>query len=171
MRYLASLLFLSLLFVACGEDSAALEKAKMEATEAAQEEAYDALIDGHDRVMPLMGQITALQRSIKAELKGDDLADDRKELLEAGMEQLEDAGDRMMEWMNGKDLDQMRAEMDNDGIMNLIKERAADIAKVEMEMTAAIAAGKEIMGDGHGHDHGDHGHDHGHDHDHGDHKH
>ena len=168
MRYLA-FLFLPLLFTACdGETSAAAEAATMEATEAAQAKAYETMMEAHDRVMPMMGQITAAQRSIKEELKSDGLADSRKDVLTAASEQLEDAGDQMMEWMaNMKPLDKLREEMDNDGIMAYVKEQAASVAKVEMAMTAAVAASKELMGDSHGHDHGDHGHDHdGHDHNH-----
>lgn len=164
MRYLALLLFFSVLFTSCeGDTSAATEAATMEATEAAQEKAYEAMMAAHDRVMPMMGKITAAQRSIKEELKTDGIADSRKEVLTAANEQLEDAGDKMMEWMaDMKPLDKLREEMDNDGIMKYVKDQAASVAKVEMSMTAAIAAGKEIIGGDHGHDHGDHGHDHKH---------
>lgn len=167
MRTLFSLLFLSLLFTACG-DSGAAEMAAKEAAEAAQTKAYEVMMEGHDRAMPMMSKITAAQKSIMAELATEGLSEDRLDILNAANEQLEDANDGMMEWMsNVKPLAELRAEMDNDAIMDYIKEEAAKIAKVETDMTAAIAAGNELVGeshshgDGHDHDHGD-GHNHNH---------
>ena len=140
MKYLSLLLFVSLFFTACGDDSAAVEQAAMDATAAAQEEAYETMMEAHDRVMPMMGKLTATQRSLKDAMNADDLIDDRKDILMAGYEQLEDAGDQMMAWMgNMKPLDKLREEMDNEAIMAYVKEQAASIAKVESAMTAAIA--------------------------------
>lgn len=172
MRYIFFSLFLfALAFTSCGADSAATEKAAMAAAEAAQTKAYETMMEAHDRIMPMMGNITATQRSIKEALQQENLAPDRKELLEAGYEQLEDAGDQMMAWMSEiKPLDKLRETMDNDGIMAYVKEQAGSIGEVETAMTAAIASGKELLGDTHthehdGHDHDGHGHDHGHSHD------
>lgn len=163
MRILASFLFLSLLFTACG-DSGAAEMAAKEAAEAAQTKAYEAMMEGHDRVMPMMSKITAAQKGIAAELETEGLSEDRMDVLKAANEQLEDAYDGMMEWMGSvKTLDDLRANMDNDAIMSYIKEEAGKIAKVETAMTAAIAAGAELVGESEGHDHGD-GHDHDHSH-------
>ena len=173
MKYLP-LLFIAFLFTACGgADSVDVEQAAMDAAQAGQDKAYEGMMDAHDRVMPMMGKITAAQRAIAEEMKGDDLAADRKDLLEAANEQLEDANDGMMNWMKGlKSLDDLRANMDNDAIITYIKEEAADVAKVETAMTTAIAAANELVGghdhDGDGHDHGEGGHDHD---DHSDHDH
>ena len=163
MRIL-SLLFFAVLLTACGESGpSAAEIAAAEAAEAAQEKAYETMMDAHDRVMPLMGQITASQRSLLEELKTDGLAEERKELLTSLSEELEDANDGMMEWMGGlKSLDELRADMDGEAILTYIKQEAADIAKVETAMTGAIAAAKEVGGM---HEHGDGAHDHDHDHD------
>ncbi len=154
MRYFSLLLFVAL-FVACGNDSAAVEQAALEATTAAQEKAYESMMEAHDRVMPMMGQITASQRAIKEEMDTEGLAEDRKDLLMAVYEQLEDANTGMMDWMQGvKPLDELRVGMDNDAIMTYIKEEAADIAKVETAMTAAIAAAAELTGATHSHEDG-----------------
>lgn len=136
----------------------------MEAAYSAQQTAYDAMMEGHDRVMPMMGNITAAQKSIQSALEAEGLDAGKADLLEAAFEQLEDANDGMMEWMSGlKSLDDLRANMDNDAIITYITEEAADIAKVEMSMLAAIGSANELVGS---HDHGDgadHDHD-GHDH-------
>jgi len=161
MRYLSLLLVFGLFLTSCGEDTAAVEKAAMESARAAQQSAYDAMMEGHDRVMPLMGKITAAQRTIMEQLKGDETMEaSRKEVLTAASEQLEDANDGMMEWMqNLKPLDELREKMDNEAIITYIKQEAADIAKVEMSMNAAIGAATEVVGEHAGHSHD--GHDHG----------
>lgn len=155
MRYL-TLLLLVALFAACGNDSAAVEQSTLDATTAAQEKAYESMMEAHDRVMPMMGQVTASQRAIKEELNTEGIAKDRKDLLEAIYEQLEDANTGMMDWMQGvKPLDELRASMDNEAIMTYIKEEASDVAKVETSMTAAIAAAAELTGATHTHENGE----------------
>lgn len=164
MRYLALLLFVSLFFTACGEDASIAEAAAKEIATKAQEKAYETMMEGHDRIMPLMGQLTAAQRSINEELKSDDgVADDRKEILTAANEQIEDAGDQMMAWMgNMKPLDKLREDMDHEAIMTYIAGEGKSIVKVESAMKAAIAAGKEVVGETHSHeaggDHSGHSH-------------
>ena len=169
MRTTFLLVLFTLLFTACGGDeTAAVEQATLEATRATQQSAYDAMMAGHDRVMPMMSKLTAAERSVNEALQADNLAPGRKDLLEAAMEQLEDANDGMMDWMeNVKTLDELRAEMSNDAIATYLRQEAADIAKVEMDMTAAYANAQEVLGVKmeHSHDGHDHGHD-GHDHEH-----
>lgn len=130
----------------------------MDAARAAQQTAYDAMMEGHDRVMPLMGKITAAQRSIKEALNADDLEESKKDVLEAANEQLEDANDGMMEWMQSlKPLDELRESMDNDAIVSYIREEAGDIAKVESTMNAALGAAGNLVGElEHSHEGGDH---------------
>jgi len=158
MRYLSLLLILGLSLTSCGEDTAAAEKAAMDAARAAQQTAYDAMMEGHDRVMPLMGKITAAQRSIKEALNGEELEASKKDVLEAAYEQLEDANDGMMEWMqNLKPLDELREKMDNDAIITYIREEAGDIAKVESSMNAALGAAANLVEN---HEHSQEGGDH-----------
>lgn len=166
MRYLFSLLFLATLFAGCGDGASIAEQ---EATEAAQKQAYETMMEAHDRIMPMMGKVAAVQRSLMEEMKTEGLSEERTELLNAANEQLEDANDQMMEWMsNMKPLDKLREDMDSDKILQYIKDESGTIAKVETAITAAIAAGSELVGNSHSHDGGDHSHDHGdgHDHDH-----
>lgn len=160
MRYLTLLFVFTLAFTSCGEDAAAIEKAAaeqaaMEAVQVSQQTAYNAMMEGHDRVMPMMGKITAAQKAIMAQLGADDLDPNKKDLLEATNEQLEDANDGMMDWMSGlKSLDDLRGGMDNEAIITYIKQEAADIAKVETSTNAALSAAAELLGDA-GHDHDD----------------
>ncbi len=158
MRYLTLLFVFALALTSCGEDTAAAEKAAMEAAHASQQTAYDAMMAGHDRVMPMMGKITAARKAIVAQLGAEDLDPDKKELLEASNEQLEDADDGMMDWMSGlKSLDDLRGSMDNEAIITYIKQEAADIAKVETATNTALSAAAELLGDhAHGHSHDGH---------------
>ena len=162
MRYLTLLFVFAMAFTSCGDDTAAAEKAAMEAAYASQQTAYDAMMTGHDRVMPMMGKITAAQKAIMAQLEAADLDPNKKDLLEATNEQLEDANDGMMNWMSSlKSLDDLRGSMDSEAIITYIKEEAADIAKVETSTNAALGAAAELLGDHAGHDHDDHsGHSH-----------
>ena len=162
MRYLTLLFVFALAFTSCGEDTAAAEKAAMEAAYASQQTAYDTRVAGHERVMPMMGTITAAQKAIKAQLEATDLEPNEKDLLEATDEQLEDANDGMMNWMGSlKSLDDLRGSMDNEAIITYIKQEAADIAKVETSTNAALGAATELMSDHAEHDGDDHsGHNH-----------
>ena len=157
MRYLSLLLILGLSLTSCGGDTAAAEKAAMDAARAAQQTAYDAMMEGHDRVMPMMGKITAAQRSIKEALKSADLEESKKDVLDAANEQLEDANDGMMEWMqNLKPLDELREKMDNDAIITYIRDEAGNVAKVESSMNAALGAAANVVEDlEHSHEDGD----------------
>lgn len=152
------LLYLSLLFAtACGNsESDAAETAAEQATMASQEAAYDSMMEGHDRVMPMMGEITQRQRTITEQLNTGGHGDDYRELLLAANEQLEDADDAMMNWMNGiRPLDELRGEMKADELMNHIREKTRSIAEVEADVKASIANADQIL-----EDHGADGHQH-----------
>lgn len=169
MRLLTFLLAITLL-AACGETASDAELATAEAQKTAQDKAYAAMMEAHDRVMPMMGRITATQKAIVDELATEGLTEERRESLKAANDQLEAAGDGMMEWMaDAKTLEELRTDMKNDAIITYIKEKAESIAAVETEMITAITTGEELIG-AHNHDGHDHG-DHDHDHDHGDHDH
>ena len=160
MKYLFSLLFLFLLACGNGEGEAA-EDAGDRATLAAQETAYKLMMEGHDRVMPMMGQITGTQRTITEQLNTGGHGEDYRELLLAANEQLEDAHDAMMNWMNtNRPMTELSEDMDNEDVMEFLRERTRSIADVEADIKTSLANAKEILGDAdHGHgDAGDHDH-------------
>ncbi|NJC26705.1 hypothetical protein [Neolewinella antarctica] len=165
MKYFSFLLAL-VLFTACGDKSISSEAEleAMEASRVAQESAYENMVAAHDRIMPKMGEVTAAQRAIKEQLEDENLPEDRVTLLEAAYEQLEDANDGMMEWMQDmKPLAELRESMDNDAITAHIRDESSEIAGVEANISTAVAMAKELVGDHSGHVHGageDHGHNH-----------
>ncbi|PPK87324.1 hypothetical protein CLV84_0262 [Neolewinella xylanilytica] len=137
-----------LLFFACGNgEGDVAETAGERATVAAQETAYDLMMEGHDRVMPMMGQITQAQREITEQLSAGGHGEDYRELLMAANEQLEDADDAMMAWMNNsRPLPELRESMDNEEIMEFIRERTRSIAEVEAEVRTSLANAEQILG-------------------------
>ncbi len=159
---IASLLCLLLFLVtSCGNGAEeAAEQAEAQALDAAQTAAYQSMMDGHDRVMPLMGRITQAQRTITEQLTTGGLPEERRELLLATNEQLEDANDGMMNWMNGiRPLDELRNEMDEDEVMEYLKAQTRDIADVETDIKASLANADEILEGDHVHGvDGDHSH-------------
>ena len=158
-----SLLCLLLFFVlpSCGDGAGdAAEQAEAQATDAAQMAAYKSMMDGHDRVMPLMGKITQAQKTITEQLTSGGVDADYRELLLAANEQLEDANDAMMNWMNNiRPLDELREEMDAEKVMSFLKAQTRDIADVETDIKASLANAEQIIGDDHAHGaDGDHSH-------------
>ncbi len=165
MKYLLILL-LALATFACGDaEQVAAEQAAEEARIATQNKLYEAMMDGHDRVMPMMGQVTGLQKTIVDRLTDASLPEEQRDLLKAAAEQLEDANDGMMEWMSGiKPLDELREDMNGEAIVEYIKEETRKIASVEADITGSMATANQLLGmESHDHDHGD-GHDHDHNH-------
>lgn len=162
MKYF--LVFSLSLFLAtsCGDANAdAADQAAAEAANAAESEAYELMMEGHDRVMPRMGEVVQAQRTLAERLQIPGLSEEQRDLLTASNEQLEDSADGMMEWMSSvKPLDDLRAEMDNEGIMSYIKEKTAEIAKVESDITASIASAKELIEGDHVHTDGEADHEH-----------
>ncbi|MEM9931397.1 MAG: hypothetical protein AAF840_16395 [Bacteroidota bacterium] len=179
---LLTVLLLSLL--ACGGENGAFSPAEMEA----QTKAYQKMMEGHDRVMPRMGEIAQAQKGLADAMKAEGLDDERKTALQATYDQLDNSYDGMMVWMRElKSPDELLELKDQQKILDYIKGEDADMAVIETQLNKGIEMTKQLLGedalkqnhDGHdhdGHDHHDHdGHDHdGHDHsghDHGDHKH
>ncbi|MCP9234361.1 hypothetical protein [Lewinella sp. JB7] len=155
-------LFLILLLTACGSSDNAAEQASKDANLAAQEAAYQSMMDGHDRVMPMIGKINQAQRTITEQLAAGGISEEYRELLIAANEQLEDANDGMMNWMNRiRPLDEIRAEMDGDKMMEHIKTETADIAQIETNIKASLANAERILNqEMHEHMDGDGDHDH-----------
>ena len=152
---------LLLLFLSCGSgEGDAADTAAEQATMAAQQVAYQSMMDGHDRVMPMTGQITQAQRTITEQLTQGGHGDDYRELLLAANEQLEDANDGMMEWMNSiRPLDELRSEMEGDEVMEFIRDRTRSIAEVETDIKTSLATATEVIGSDHTHsDDADHQH-------------
>lgn len=153
MKYLSFLLLL--LLTACASDEKRSADSAAESAEmAAEEAAYQNMMDGHDRIMPMMGRITEAQRSITNELSTGGHGEEYRELLLAANEQLEDADDGMMNWMNNtRALDELRREMDHDDIMEYIKEQSSRIARVEADVKGSLANGERILNQEVEHDH------------------
>ncbi|WP_116126275.1 hypothetical protein [Lewinella sp. IMCC34183] len=152
MKFTYLIALFLLLATACGNSDA--DTAQEQASMAAQKAAYESMMEGHDRVMPLMNQITQRQRSITEQLSSGTHDEDFRDLLQAAYEQLEDADDAMHEWMNQtRTLDNLRTELDSDKVMEHLRDRTRSIAEVEADMKASIANADQILNDHAGEDH------------------
>jgi hypothetical protein len=143
-----TIVMLPLLLLACGNaERDAADAAEEQAMLAAQEAAYSAMMEGHDRVMPLMNEITQAQRSITEQLTAGGHGEEYRELLQASYEQLEDANDGMMNWMNNnyRPLDELRAELKGDEVIEYVREQTREIAEVETAMRSSIATATEVL--------------------------
>ena len=134
---------------------------------AAQSDAYESMMDAHDRVMERMGEIAQAQKGLMDAAEVEGITEERLSQLTSANETLESAYDGMMNWMKGmKSLDDLRAEGEQAKILDYIKRENSNMANIEADLAKGITAAKELLGgleaDEHTHDHD---HDHGHSHD------
>ncbi len=168
---------LLLLLTACGNETPATEDAAQDATEnfnpaeiASQTGAYESMMDGHDRVMARMGEITQVQKALKDASAAEGIDEERKTALTAAYDELENAYDGMMNWMRDiKSMDDLRTMTDQTEILNYISAEAVKMNGIEASLDAGTQAAKTLLGalpettmehDGEGHDHGHDHHNH-----------
>ncbi|PHI18800.1 hypothetical protein CEQ90_16225 [Lewinellaceae bacterium SD302] len=174
MKYLLICLSLALTCFACNADTATSSATENDASTeeftpaqiAAQTKAYEDMMDAHDRVMPRMGQIAQMQKSIQ---DATDLDPAIAEKLKEADKKLENAYDGMMEWMRDlKSMDDLREMGDQDKIMTYVNGELAKMNMIEEKLDDGMQNAQELLGikieADHGHDHSGHDHDHDHDH-------
>jgi len=176
-------LLLAVALCACGGDTATSSANQTEETTfsaaemAAQTEAYEDMMELHDKIMPQMGSIAKMQKMLKDGMAADEGKKSQK--MEEVYGQLENAYDGMMEWMETYMLpmDELRQMESQEAIMNHMGEGAEKMAEIENMLNGGMSSSYELLGidppamntdhdhSGHNHDHSDHNHDHsGHDH-------
>ncbi|MEL6276962.1 MAG: hypothetical protein AAFU03_17815, partial [Bacteroidota bacterium] len=128
-------------------------------------DAYETMMDAHDRVMERMGEIAQAQKGLMDASEEEGIAEERLQELTGANEALERAYDGMMNWMRDmKSLDELRAEGEQTKILDYIKSENSKMTQIEADLDQGIAAAKELLGgleatDEHSHDHDD-SHDH-----------
>lgn len=140
-------LFTLLLALAACAETAADAPDFTEEELAAQTAAYDEMMEAHDRVMPRMGEIFQLNRSLESQLPEEAAADDSTAAqVRTMIERLTAAEDGMMNWMSELEpLDSLRTEMDHAAIMQYIDTEDAEIQQVEADMNNSIAEGMKMV--------------------------
>lgn len=182
IQFLALLAFFFL--AACGGDSATSsateemseEDERYTATEiAAQTEAYETMMDAHDRVMPRMGQIAQMQQNLKNAMGAAGISESDKEVMEKAYYMLEASYDGMMTWMRElKSMDDLREMGSQEKIMAYIQGENQKMALVEKQLNEGMTMARDLLGidseaaekaaAGHSHDHENSDHNHDHDH-------
>jgi hypothetical protein len=146
MYRLFMLLTLPLLFgLACaGTDSEAPAFSEEELQ--AQQAAFDEMMEAHDRVMPRMGEIFQLNRSLESQLGEAAPEDSTTAQVRAVIDRLTQAEDGMMNWMSELEpLDSLRTNLDHAAIMQYLETEQQKIRQVEEEMNSSIEAGMELV--------------------------
>jgi hypothetical protein len=185
IQFFALLAFFFL--AACGGDSATSsateemsdEDERYTATElVAQTEAYETMMDAHDRVMPRMGQIAQMQQNLKNSMQAANVSEADMSGMEKANTMLEASYDGMMNWMRElKSVDDLREMGSQEKIMAYIEGENQKMAVVETQLNEGLTMARDLLGidseaaekaaAGHDHDGHDHDHDGGnHDHDH-----
>lgn len=133
------LLLLVLSLTACGKFS----KDEM----ARQQDAYASMMEAHDRVMPRMGEMHELEDQLLVFAEDATLNDTLKSQVLAAIENLREADEEMMTWMQAiKPLEQLQAEMDQQAIMSYLAEEDKKIRIVENAMESSISLAQRQLG-------------------------
>lgn len=133
------LLLLVLSLTACGKFS----KDEM----AKQQDAYASMMEAHDRVMPRMGEMHELEDQLLVFAEDATLNDTLKSQVLAAIENLREADEEMMTWMQAiKPLEQLQAEMDQQAIMSYLAEEDKKIRIVENAMESSISLAQRQLG-------------------------
>ena len=141
MKYLLSLIVIPLLLISCGSDNPEHQE---------QEKLWDEMMVIHDDVMPKMGQINKLSRTLRKHLKNnkETIAENEVQKIEASVKLLTDAHDGMMEWMNVNGgftkLRSVRADKDHAGVLKYIEKETASIENVKKMMLESIKSGEAL---------------------------
>ncbi|RME99424.1 MAG: hypothetical protein D6772_07745 [Bacteroidetes bacterium] len=146
------LLFIALVFFClCACKQAAPNNAKFSAEELAeQQQAWDTMMEGHDRAMPLMNELYQAAAQIEEIVESTQAQSDNThpEAL-AHLQNLETAIDGMMDWMAGitdNPLSSLRERYpDHAAVMAAIDKETTDILQVEEMMNTSLKEAKEFL--------------------------
>lgn len=166
MRILTFIIVASL-FAACGGNNSAADAAAgtfSPSQLAEQTKAFEGMMAAHDRVMPQIGQIAQLQKGIITKLETEKMDEETAVTLKETYSLLEKSHDGMMEWMkSGMNLDELRATMDHQSILDFAAKKNTQMAEVESMLAKGLMLAKQHLGDAlpSAHDHSGHeGHNH-----------
>jgi hypothetical protein len=115
-----------------------------------QDEAWAQMMEGHDVVMPLMGDIYQISKELK-KLAEDSMveASDFHPRVQQTLVDLEAAEDGMMEWMARISENPLSAVRERSSshqeVLEFIEEEDQVIQAVAKEMTSSIQRGKELI--------------------------
>lgn len=148
MRMQIFSLTLALLAAACaggGQPSQGEEEKFTSEQQAAQQEAFQKMMDAHDVAMEKIIEMNRVARSLRPYL--DSLDDKRKlEEINLAITRLETADEAMMQWMaNSPKLGKLRDTLQHDQIIALLQSEQENINKIGEEMTSSLENGQAVL--------------------------
>lgn len=142
--------------IACGGETTPKENATTEETAGkfsaeemqAQQQAWDKVMTVHDEVMPKMGTMNQLTKSLKAQWEDNKKLDAvTKDDISGAVQELESADEGMWDWMHQlKQLQPLQAsESSHDAIIKYIQEQEQSIILIREEMANSMAKADSLL--------------------------
>ncbi|MEM6395577.1 MAG: hypothetical protein AAF741_04460 [Bacteroidota bacterium] len=128
-----------------GEESQeALTPAEVEA----EGEAYKAMVDAHDRVMPRMGEIAQAQIQLRDLMNNEDTTDRFREKAKTLNDGLESIHDGMMEWMPAAMVipDDLRKSKNHEEILAHYAAYDEEMEDMETKLNTYLHSAEELAG-------------------------
>jgi hypothetical protein len=132
-------IFLSLVLFSCAGGN---KKTEDVSRQNYLKEVKNEVMDLHDEVMPLMGEMSSVRRKLVAQANELDEANEQKQLLMEAAKRIEVAEDLMMDWMRNYEVDF------GDTIEEKIsyqEEQRGKMSAVAIEMKEVLKVGKELV--------------------------
>lgn len=153
----AVVLMVTVIFTACGNNSSNRSEA-LTATEtdnskfseeqlATQQQTWDKVMVIHDEVMPKMGTMHQLTKSLKTQWESNESLDAAtKDDISIAIQELESADEGMWDWMhNLKQLKPLQESQSHDEIIKYLKDQEQSIILVREEMNNSMAKADSIL--------------------------
>ena len=112
-----------------------------------QEKIHDELMVVHDEVMPKMGHINKLRRTLVKHLKNNEAVPaETKNLVEENIKFLENADEGMMDWMaEYKKPSKLRDDKTHEEILAYLESERPKVEKVKADILNSIAQAEELI--------------------------
>ncbi len=144
MKPILHLLFWgALLFSACADAPSAGEK-QQAAAEDVLDKYYDRTLQVHDEIMPMMGELRRLERTLK--MQADSLEGDVRLRYLQVVDSLAVSGDAMMDWMaRFRPVEALRSEgLGDEQIKAMYKQQEEEIRQIGRRMEQALRDGRKL---------------------------
>jgi hypothetical protein len=127
----------ALLAWSCNQQSNDHGAHHQEGEQGGNQELYDDVMDIHDEVMPKMDDIYKLKERLKKKLADTpNIADDKRQEIEALITRLEDSSEGMMVWM--RTFDPLPDSLGEEKARKYLEEQKEKVTKVKEDMLQAI---------------------------------
>lgn len=151
----AFIFLISFSIMGCGEQASSEETVDSEASPAkfseeqltVQQQTWDKVMAIHDEVMPKMGTVHQLTKSLKTQWESNEALDAAaKDDISIAIQELESADEGMWDWMhNLKQLKPLQESETHDEIITYLKDQEQSIILVREEMRNSMAKADSLL--------------------------